>query len=1203
MEQLTAWVFTELEAKDSLFGIPRTAFFEPARSHRFRTEKYGCPLETPFGVAAGPHSQMAQNIVVAWACGARFIELKTIQTLDELEIPKPCIDLEDEGYNVEWSQELKVHQSLDEYLRAWVLIHALHHKLGFPDRKPGVIFNMSVGYDMQGILQPNVQWYLDTMGDCSAYLDTYVEVVARWHPPIRDLEIPHRISDTVTLSTMHGCPPNEIEQISTYLLAERGLHTSVKCNPTLLGSAEVRRIINDELGYIDIVVPDAAFEHDLKYEDAIPMLGRLREQASRLGLVFGVKLSNTLEVENTRAVFDSDEMMYMSGRALHAVTTKLALALAEELHGELLISFAGGADCFNVADLLASGMASVTVCSDLLKSGGYMRMLQYFDTLTEAMDRVGAEDLPDFICKWALAGDDIAATATALERELGADAALGLDVIERSRLAARVISPENAESPLRTARSWASKHGLDEDQEDIVARRVLAALARLSLRRYAAAVRTDWRFRKASFRTDRSKTARRLELFDCIEAPCVDECPVNQKVPQYMGAVRDGDLDRAVRLAREDNPLPTILGRVCDHLCENTCIRTHYDEPLAIREIKRFIMEHERSPQLVELQKPTGTRVAIIGAGPAGLSAAQKLASAGIEVTVFEKYPYAGGMVGGAIPSYRLPQQQIDQDLAVLEQLGVEIRYNVEAGIDVTLDDLHHDGYAFVFVAVGAQLAKRLGLPGEDAVGVMDALVFLRSVREGNPVAVGRRVGVVGAGDTAMDCVRSAYRLGSGVSLIYRRTIDQMPADREEIKGAIEEGARIIELAKPRALEIEGGRLRGLVCTRLEYRGDRDPGGRKIPHEIPGTEFTVPLDTLILAISQHAILDFFGDRMPDLTDRGYLRVDPETLETSIPGVFAGGDAADDGPSSIVKASADGKRAAEAIIARSGTSSHPSPEDATADVDLHELLRRRARRQWRVPVRHTPLSERSGFDETVLTYTPQEAMAEASRCLDCHQICSLCVGVCPNLALMTWESEPPRFALPALELVDGKIRTGADSSAFRADQRHQIAVLTDFCNECGNCVTFCPTSGEPYRDKPRLYLDRREFEAQKENAFMLFESGGDVQAIEARWRGETHRLEMKAGDGTPIELLYSCPAFSARLDPSDFSLIEATPGNGTTRETTLSLEACVSMYVILQGLTVSMPHLPRAPGPQPPDGTFVSHPEYPERGEARPPIAD
>ena len=1156
MEQLTRWVFHELDDRGSLFGIPRSGFFVPSTDDRFRLEKYGRPLESPFGVAAGPHSQMAQNLVVAWVCGARFLELKTIQTLDELEINKPCIDVEDEGYNVEWSQELKVYESYDEYLRAWVLIHALHKKLGFPGDAPGMIFNMSVGYNLEGIQKPNVQWFLDAMRDCSEHKQAYVEIVAEHFPEVRDVEIPDLMSDSVTLSTMHGCPPDEIEKICAYLLTERGLHTSVKCNPTLLGPAKVRSIVNRELGFADVPIPDEAFGHDLKWTDAVPMLHNLKRLARERDLVFGVKLTNTLEVKNFRPVFPDDDMMYMSGRALHPVTVNLALALSEEFEGDLLISFAGGADCFNVPDLLRCGIATVTVCSDLLKSGGYLRLRQYFETLEQAMDVVEAESLRDYVRRSAWRHAGLAEVDALVDETL--EASGGRDVLAR-------------------------------------------VLARINLRQYAAEARGEWRNLKSSLRTDRSKTPRKLDLFDCIEAPCVDECPVDQKVPQYMNAVREGDFERAVELTREDNPLPTILGRVCDHLCENTCIRTHYDEPLAIREIKRFIMEHESAPGTGAAADRSGAaseKVAIIGAGPAGLSAAQKLAEAGFAVEIFEMYPYAGGMVGGAIPTYRLPQKEIDQDVAVLTELGVEIHYEQKAGVDFTLEELRERGFGPVFVAAGAQLAKRLGLPGEDATGVMDALRFLRSVREGDPVSIGRRVAVIGAGDTAMDCVRSAYRLGSEVSLVYRRTIDQMPADREEIRGAQEEGVEMVELAKPVGLEVEGGELRALVCRRMEYRdrGDRDASGRKIPHEVEGSDWRIEVDTLILAISQYAILDFFGDTMPELTDRGYLTVDPDTLETSVPGVYAGGDVAADGPSSIVKASADGKRVAAALIARSAT---PVPELPVVDAapgsvkhdreQLDELLIRRARREFRVPLTHTPLDQRMNFDETILTYTPEDAMTEASRCLDCHEICSLCVGVCPNMALMTYSSEPFAVELPALTIENGQVVAG-EPAPFRADQRYQIAVLTDFCNECGNCTTFCPTSGDPYRDKPRLYLDRADFEAQAENAFMLSDDDGDGQrsVIEARWGGETHRLEVDGG-----ELRYESPALAARLSVEDFSLIEATPGpseNGADGRPP-SLEPCAAMYVVLAGVRESMPYLPRVVRDEP--ATRISHPGYDE----------
>lgn len=1180
MEQLTDWVFDELETKASLFGIPTAAFFVPSPEHRFRIEKYGVELDTPFGVAAGPHTQMAQNIIVSWLVGARFLELKTIQTLDELDIAKPCIDVEDEGYNVEWSQELKVYESFDEYLRAWVLIHALHHKFGWHGDAPGMIFNMSVGYNLEGMLKPNVQWFFDTMADASEYLPAYVDIVARRYPEVREIDIPARISDTITLSTMHGCPPDEIERISLYLMEERGLHMSVKCNPTLLGADRVRAILHENLGFDDVPVPDEAFGHDLMYVDAVPMFHNLRRVAAERDLTFGLKLTNTLEVDNWRDVFDRDEMMYLSGRALHAITTNLATKLSEDYRGDLLLSFAGGADCFNVADLLASGLKTITVCSDLLKSGGYLRMLQYMEKVDAAMDEVGAADVADLIMKSAATkpGFDefapllryTALTDTGLELSLRQCAAIGdaLQTGDAGRTAADVV------------RSWAAEEGFDTARTEVIVDLTRKVASRINLRRYADEVREDWRYQKHSFRMDRSKTPRELHYFDCIEAPCVDECPVDQKVPQYMNAVRDGDFNAAVALAREDNPMPTILGRVCDHLCENTCIRTHFDEPLAIRHIKRFIMDQEREPMLSIRSPAQSTKVAIIGAGPAGIAAAHELGYAGFQVTIFEAHPYAGGMVGGAIPTYRLPQPDIDQDMAILDELGVEVRYDQEAGVDFTIDDLRRDGYVAVFVAVGAQLAKKLGLPGEDADGVIDGITFLRSVREGHPMPIGSRVGVVGAGDTAMDCVRSARRVGGEeISLIYRRTIDQMPADPEEIHASIEEGIDIVELANPAALHVEDGRLSGLVCTRTEYRGERDASGRKIPFDVPDSDFEIGLDTLILAISQHSVLDFFGEDLPELTRRGYIRVDPDTFESSIPGVYAGGDVAADGPSSIVKAAADGKAVAAAIAATHGAAIE-HPETEMEGIDLQEMIVRRARREYRVPIRFSPLDERDGFEETVYGYTVEEAKAEAARCLDCHEICSLCVGVCPNMALMTYEMEPVRAELPALRVAGGEVVT-ADTNTFAVDQAFQIAVLTDFCNECGNCVTACPTSGVPYVDKPRLYLNRDDFEAEKSNAFMVF---GD-SVMEARVDGETHRIELNG------HIEYTAPSFTATLDVDTLELVGAAV-SGAAEGESLSLEPAAVMATLLKGLEGSMAHLPVMA----PDGaafSVIAHPGYEE----------
>jgi putative selenate reductase len=1147
MEQLASWAFGELDRKGTIFGVPAAAAFRPRTDHRFRRRELGVDLDTPWGVAAGPHTQMAQNIVAAWLAGARLIELKTVQTLDELDVHKPCIDIEDEGYNVEWSQELRVHQSFDEYLRAWVLVHALHRALGFPGERPGVVFNMSVGYNLAGIRRPNVQWYLDAMADASAWLPAYVEAVARHVPAVRDIEIPARISDSVTLSTMHGCPPDEIERISRYLIEGRGLHTAVKCNPTLLGAERVREIVNTELGYRDIPIPDEAFGHDLRWEDAVPMFGRLRAAAAGRGVAFGLKLSNTLEVRNWRGVFDRDPTMYLSGRALHAVTVNLASRISDAFGGSMPLSFAGGADAFNLPDLLAGGLRTVTVCSDLLKTGGYLRLLQYPDEVDAAFDAVGATTIDDYVRRRALA-DGLLPDATGV-----ADA---------------------------------------------------GTCGSFNLRAYAARVTTDPRYAKATYATGRSKTARPLGAFDCIAAPCLDECPVDQQVPRYLRAVREGDLAEAARVTRLDNPLPAILGRVCDHRCEHTCVRTHLDEPLAIRHVKRFIMDADAASAPIAPDAEAGgpveavpgvTRpwVAIIGAGPAGLAAAEWLARAGAAVTILEAQTYPGGMVGGAIPAYRLPQAQIAQDVGVLGRLGVEVRYGVHVGRDVTVARLREEGFGAVFVAVGAQLGRRLGLPGEDAAGVLDGVEFLRLVREGRAPAIGPRVGVVGAGDTAMDCARTARRTGAAhVQLVYRRTIDQMPADREEVAALGEEGIEVVELARPVGLSVDGGRLAGLVVRRTEYDGTRDATGRKVPRDVPDSDAELPLDTLILAISQSPVLDLFGDLAPALTEAGFVATDPDTLATSIPGVWAGGDVAAHGPASIVKAAADGKRAAVAIARHLGLSSGtelPAPAGyrEAADLDVGALTVRRAHRAYRTRVRAAGLDRRDGFEETVMAYTAEEARREAARCLDCDTLCSLCVGVCPNLALLTYEPTPMRAEVPVLAPRNGAL-VPAGTRPFAVVQRFQVAVLADLCNECGTCVTACPTAGRPYVDKPRLYVDAADFAAEPDNAFRILSSA----AIEGRFRGETYRLERRPGASTCV---YWAPGVRTVLDATTYAVLEVE-ATGPVGGGELSLAPAAAMATLLAGMRGSAPYLPTADehaGGAPRRDTRVVEPALPQ----------
>lgn len=398
LKTLFDWI-SEYDEKGEIFGIASELFFIPKEDDRFRMHRYGQMLETPLGVAAGPHSQLSQNIITAWLTGARYMELKTIQVLDELEVTKPCIDMSDEGYNCEWSQELKLHQSFDEYLNAWTLIHILRDKFSLPKESNGFIFNMSVGYNLEGIMSETVQTFLNKMEDCKSELDAKISEIAEFYPRIKDIDIPSSITRNITISTMHGCPPEEVEKIGRYFIEDRRLDTTIKLNPTLLGPDKLREILNDKLGF-DVVVPDLAFEHDLKYEAGIALIKSLTETAEKAGVVFNLKLTNTLETSNIKQKLPkNEEMVYMSGRALHPISINVAAMLQKEFNGKLDLSFSAGADCFNIPDILRCGLKPVTICSDILKPGGYGRLSQYLTNINIAINDADAADLDDFILK------------------------------------------------------------------------------------------------------------------------------------------------------------------------------------------------------------------------------------------------------------------------------------------------------------------------------------------------------------------------------------------------------------------------------------------------------------------------------------------------------------------------------------------------------------------------------------------------------------------------------------------------------------------------------------------------------------------------------------------------------------------------------------------------------------------------------------
>jgi putative selenate reductase len=948
------------------------------------------------------------------------------------------------------AQELKLEQSFEEYLNAWIILHILKDRFEWGDvGLRGFIFNMSVGYNLKGILNPNVQTFLNNMADCGAQKAAKIETLAGIYPRVRDLDIPDQISDNLTVSTMHGCPPDEIENIGRYFIEERLLNTTIKLNPTLLGAETLRRILNHELEF-EVDVPDEAFGHDLKYEAGVALITSLLESASKTGVEFNLKLTNTLETTNLdQNLPDNEKMVYMSGRALHPISINLARRLQDEFNGKLDISFSAGTDCFNIADVLACNLRPVTVCSDILKPGGYGRLGQYLEEILEAIKAAGAESIDAFIQTRAQIKD-------------------------------------------------------------------LTQAGLKNLNAYAVTVLTGDAYSKSQFPFETIKTPRELTAFDCIQAPCVATCPASQDIPGYMFYTATGNYQKALDIILETNPFPNMQGMVCDHLCQYKCTRLNYDNPLLIREIKRFIAKKEGLNTLRRPGAPNGLKVAVIGAGPSGLACAYFLALKGFAVDVYETKDIPGGMAADGIPAFRLDDDSLQKDIEGILALGVQVHYGSK--IDLERFEELRSSYNYVYVAVGAQKGLNLGIPGEDAPGVYDQISFLKAVRRGSPPDLGKNVVVIGGGNSAMDAARTAKRLvgrEGDVKIVYRRTMEEMPADLEEIQAALDEGIQLIELTAPECLLVEGGRVKSNVCFKMEL-GDEDASGRPRPIKLEGTEFEIQVDSVISAIGQRVELDFFPETA--------LQADPGTMETQLSEVFAGGDAVR-GASTLIRAIGDGKRVAHAIIRKAATQFDAPFAEKGRDTDMATVQFNQARRQFGPKVPESDPDRRFDFKLVTQTLDDDTAQQEAKRCLQCDLMCNVCTTVCPNRANLSYRMDPVDFSVQRARREDDQILV-EDVETVRIGQSYQIINIGDFCNECGNCSTFCPTSGEPYRIKPKFYLTSKSF-AEETNGYMLAD---DV--LHGRVNAEKETLSRQAD-----HLIYETKDVRARLNSKTFAVEE------------------------------------------------------------------
>lgn len=497
----------------------------------------------------------------------------------------------------------------------------------------------------------------------------------------------------------------------------------------------------------------------------------------------------------------------------------------------------------------------------------------------------------------------------------------------------------------------------------------------------------------------------RAEIQPLGTAPCRWECPIDEDAQGYINLIAEGSYDQALRLIKQNHPFPGVLGRCCHHPCETACTRTEVDDTIAIAALKRFAADHggryiDPTPEPPPF-KPE--RVAIVGSGPGGLTAAYRLALMGYRSTVFEALPVAGGMLSVGIPAYRLPRAVVRKEIAAIESLGVEIRTNTPVGIKPSLQDLREQGYAAILLAVGGHRQRRMGVPDEELRGVIEGVQMLRAHNLGDGLELGRDVAVVGGGDVAVDAARVAIRLVDRVSLVYRRRREDMPARQEEVEEAIEEGVGLLEQLQP--LEVLGtdGHVTGLRCARTRPT-EPGPDGRVGFELVESEEQIIGCDTVVVAIGQLPDLGWL-ERMGlgHLCSGDLLAADPEQCTTCELDIFACGDAVT-GPRPLVEAIAAGRRAAEAIAAYLRGEEPAAPtRPALPRVEPQEVIEAQEplilTRRQREP-RRPPEERRRDFEEVALGFPEEVAVAEARRCLSCGLCgsCGDCVRTCPWLAI-------------------------------------------------------------------------------------------------------------------------------------------------------------------------------------------------------------
>lgn len=486
----------------------------------------------------------------------------------------------------------------------------------------------------------------------------------------------------------------------------------------------------------------------------------------------------------------------------------------------------------------------------------------------------------------------------------------------------------------------------------------------------------------------------KLSADKSLTSPCKVNCPAHMNVQGYVQLAAKGKFQEALKLMKEDNPLPAICGRVCDHPCESNCNRSEIDEPVAINAIKRFVADMDLNAEtryVPDIKEKKDAKVAVVGAGPAGLSCAYFLAREGYQVTIFEKENVVGGMLTTGIPAYRLPRDLIEAEVQVIRDMGVGMKTGVEFGKDVTIEQLRKQGYKSFFIGIGAQECKTLGVEGEDLEGVHSDIDLLSKINIGEPPELGKKVAVIGGGNSALDAVRSVRRLGATEAcIIYRRSLDEMPAIAEEIKECQDEGIPINILTQPVRIIGDNGRVTQIECVKMQL-GEPDESGRKSPEPISGSEFTMKVDAVVSALGQETDWACLTPECAcQLTDWGTMKVNSVTFQSDDPDIFAGGDAVT-GPRTVIEAIAGGKEAAISIDrfirGEDLLEGRKKEWDVTAGGQKEKY---HPAKRASMPVLK-PEERVNNFNEVQLGLTEEMVVEEAKRCLGCG---SACIQACP-----------------------------------------------------------------------------------------------------------------------------------------------------------------------------------------------------------------